>query len=167
MQKDVLSVTLLTDNFKRELSEALCQLQTDKPLREIDLVIIKDIHNNFILLQTEKNLNKPASISVNLLAGEARQFSFASSFSYVVTHEPNRPVGERCGITEYKNGVPSTFYLENRGFTYNGENEVYRGKHFYMEHQNGRCCLYFAIKEQVHGQRDRYVKTGSPLLCSV
>jgi hypothetical protein len=98
-QKDALSVTLLTESFKRQLSDALCQLQSDKPLREIDMVIFKDIHNNFILLQTEENLNKPASISVNLLAGEARQFSFASSFSYVVTHEPNRPVGERCGIT--------------------------------------------------------------------
>jgi hypothetical protein len=164
IKESKLTVTLLSEDIKKALSEILSTIEAGRQMGEIGSVVFRDIHNRTLFFQVEKDFDQPATLVVNSLAGESRQYSYSSSFSYVVTHEPHRRQGERCGITEYNNGVPITFYIEG-GFTYYGANPAYYGQHFYLEHENNRCCLYRANREVVFGQVE-YVKTGNPLLCS-
>jgi len=164
VKESKLTVTLLSEDIKKVLSEILSTTEAGKQMGEISSVVFRDIHNRTLFFQVEKDFDQPATLVVHSLAGESRQYNYSSSFSYVVTHEPNRRKGERCGITEYNNGVPTTFYIEG-GFTYYGANPAYCGQHFYLEHKDNRCCLYRAVKDVVFGQLV-YVKTGDPLLCS-
>lgn len=166
MKESTFTVVPLKEDLKKTLSEILCRVEKDIQIGEISSVIFRDIDNRTILFQAEKDIGKPFTFVMNSLVGESRQYSYASSFTYVITHDSNKRQGERCCVTEYKDGAPSiTLCIENKGFTYYGANPVYYGQHFYLEHKNNRCCLYNARKEVAFGQLE-YTKTGNPLLCS-